>query len=216
MEIEDTDLLHTVNTLLNDETGEEEKPWSEEVQRMKILSVLDDYEEMMKGRQKELNSLKEMGAMMTVVKRSEAVGKRVIQTRWVDQKKDDRVKSRLVLKDYNRCQGATQPEMFSLTPSTLSLKTMLAASSHDRNSHPEREHIAIAIDEHTAFLHADVDEDIFAEPPQPDEWYDAALRDDEVWKLNKALYGYRKAPKLRHKHVGSILESLNHHPLHSC
>ena len=48
MEINDTDLMHTMNTLLNDETGEEEKPWSEEVQRMKILSVLDDYEEMMK------------------------------------------------------------------------------------------------------------------------------------------------------------------------
>ena len=70
----DTDLLHTVNTLLKDETGEEEKPWSEEVQKTKILSVLDDHEEMMKGRQKELNSLKEVGAM-TAVKRSKAVGK---------------------------------------------------------------------------------------------------------------------------------------------
>ena len=29
VEINDTDLLHTVNTLLNDETGEREKPWSE-------------------------------------------------------------------------------------------------------------------------------------------------------------------------------------------
>ena len=29
---------------------------------MKILSALDDNEEMMKGRQNELNSLKEMGA----------------------------------------------------------------------------------------------------------------------------------------------------------
>ena len=57
-EIKDTDLLHTLNTLLNDETGEEEKPWSEDVQRMEILSVLDDYEEKMKGRQKVLNSLK--------------------------------------------------------------------------------------------------------------------------------------------------------------
>ena len=53
---------------------------------MKILSVLDDYEEMMKGRQKELNSLKEVGSM-TVVKGSEAFGKRVIQTRWVDRDK---------------------------------------------------------------------------------------------------------------------------------
>ena len=57
VEIKDTDLLHTVHTLLNDKTSEEEKPWSEEVQRMKILSVLADYEEMMKGRQKELNSM---------------------------------------------------------------------------------------------------------------------------------------------------------------
>ena len=29
VEINDTDLLHTVNTFLNNETGEEEKPWSE-------------------------------------------------------------------------------------------------------------------------------------------------------------------------------------------
>ena len=60
VEIMDTDLLHTVNTLLNDKTGEDKKPWSEEVQKTKILSVLDDHEEMTKGRQKELHSLKEM------------------------------------------------------------------------------------------------------------------------------------------------------------
>ena len=59
----------------------------------------------------------------------------------MDREKDGRVKSRLVLKDYNRCQGRTQPEMFSPTPSTLSLKTMLAASSHDRNNDPESNHI---------------------------------------------------------------------------
>ena len=142
------------------------------------FTVLDDYEEMMKGRQKELNSLKEMGTM-TVVKRTEAVGKRTIQTRWVDREKDGKVKSRLVLKDYNRCQGRTQPEMFSPTPSTLSLKTMLAASSHDRNNDPESNHITVSIDVHTAFLHADVDQDLLAEPPEPDEWYDAGLKEDE-------------------------------------
>ena len=176
------------------------------------LTVLDDYEEMMKGRQKELNSLKEMGTM-TVVKRSEAVGKTTIQTRWVDREKDGQVESRLVLKDYNRCQRRTQPEMFSPTPSTLSLKTMLAASSHDRNNDPESDQITIAIDVHTAFLHANVDQQLFAEPPEPDEWYDAGLKEDEVWRLNKALYGYRKAPKLWHQHIVSILESLNNHPL---
>ena len=102
--------------------------------------------------------------------------------------------------------------MFPPTPSTLSLKTMLAASSHDRNNDPESNHITVSIDVHTAFLHADVDQELFAEPPEPDEWY-AGLKEDEVWKLNKALYGYRKAPKLWHQHLVSVLESLNYHPL---
>ena len=203
-------LMNVVSMLTKDENMSEAN--SNEDNEMLKLTVLDDYEEMMKGRQKELNSLKEMGTM-TVVKRSEAVGKRTIQTRWVDREKDGRVKSRLVLKDYNRCQGRTQPEMFSPTPSTLSLKTMLAASSHDRNNDPESNHITVSIDVHTAFLHADVDQDLFAEPPEPDEWYDAGLKEDEVWKLNKALYGYRKAPKLWHQHLVSVLESLNYHPL---
>ena len=124
VEIEDTNLLHTVNALLKNETGEEAKPWSGELEKTKIFTVVDDHEEMMKGWQKGLNSLKEMSAM-TAVKRSEAVGKRVIQTRWVYRENDGRVKARLVLKDFNRSQGRTQPEMFSPTPSTLSLQCWL-------------------------------------------------------------------------------------------
>ena len=152
-----------MTTLLNDETGEEAKPWSDESEKVKILRILDDHKEVKKGRQKELNSLKEMG-VMTDVKRSQAADKRVIQPRWVDREKDGCVKSRLVLKDFNRDQGRAQPEMFAPTPSTLSLKTTLAASSHDRNNHPERGYIAIAIYVHTVFLHANIDQELFAEP----------------------------------------------------
>ena len=46
----------------------------DEDSEMPKLTVLDDHEEMMKGWQKVLNSLKEIGAM-TVVKGSEAVAK---------------------------------------------------------------------------------------------------------------------------------------------
>ena len=60
-------------------------------------------------------------------------------------------------------QGRTQPGMFAPTPSTPSLKTMLAASSHDRNGHPELDYVAIAIGVHTAFLHADIDQELFAD-----------------------------------------------------
>ena len=80
---------------MKDETVQETNP--DEDSEMPKLTVLDGHEEMTKGRQKELNSLKEMGAM-TVVKRSEAVGRRAIQTRWADREKDGRVQSRLFLK----------------------------------------------------------------------------------------------------------------------
>ena len=39
------------------------------------------------------------------------------------------------------------------------------------------------------------------------------MNEDEVWKLHKALYGYRKAPKLGHQHVVTILENLKFHSL---
>ena len=74
-----------------------------------MLTILDDPEEVMKERQKELNSLKEMG-VMTAVKRATAAGKRVIQTRWVDREKDGCVKSRLVLKDINHTQSRTDAD----------------------------------------------------------------------------------------------------------
>ena len=83
---------------------------------------------------------------------------------------------------------------------------MLAASSHDRNNHSEEDYIAIVLDVHTAFLHADIDQDQYAEPPEE-------LNEDEVWKLHKALYGYKKAPTLWHRHVVTILENRNFHSL---
>ena len=80
----DENLLNVVSILTKDENIPEAN--SNEDNEMPKFTVLYDYEEMMKGRQKELNSLKEMGTM-TVVKRTEAVGKRTIQTRWVDREK---------------------------------------------------------------------------------------------------------------------------------
>ena len=168
-----------------------------------MLTILDDPKEVIKGRQKELNSLKGMG-VMTAVKRTTAAGKRVIHTRWVVRAKDGCVQSRLVLKDINHSHGRMQTEMFVPTPSTRSLETVLATSSHDRNNHPEDDYVAIAIDVHTTFLRADMDQDLNAEPPEESE-----LNEDEVWNLHRALYGYRKAPQLWRQHVVTILENLN-------
>ena len=37
------------------------------------------------------------------------------------------------------------------------------------------DHIIIATDVHTAFLHADVDQELFAEPPESEEWKESEL-----------------------------------------
>ena len=83
---------------------------------------------------------------------------------------------------------------------------MLAVSSHDRNNRSESDYIAIAIDVHTAFLHVDIDQELFAEPPRESE-------EEEGWKLQNASHRYRKARKLTHPHVLTLLESQNYHPL---
>ena len=59
-------LVNVVNMLTKDENMPEAN--SNQDNEMPKLTVLEDYEEIMKGRQKELNSLKEMGTV-TVVKR---------------------------------------------------------------------------------------------------------------------------------------------------
>ena len=41
VEVQDSGLLHTVNTLLHDETGEEAKPCRDESEKAKILTILD-------------------------------------------------------------------------------------------------------------------------------------------------------------------------------
>ena len=116
----DADLLNVVNALMSDETVPETN-LDEDSELPKMLTILDDPKEVMKGRQKELNSLKEMG-VMTAVKRTTAASKRVMQTRWVDREKDGCVKSRSVLKDIHHSHGRMQTEMCAPTPSTLSLK----------------------------------------------------------------------------------------------
>ena len=103
--------------------------------------------------------------------------------------------------------------MFSPTPSNVVSENDVGCELIRQNNDPESNHVTVSIYVHTAFLHADVDQDLFAEPPEPDEWYDAGLKEDEVWKLNKALDGCRKAPKLWHQHLVRVLESLNYHPL---
>ena len=72
----DEKLLNVVSILTKDENIPEAN--SNEDNEMPKFTVLDDYEEMMKGKQEELNSLKENGYDDICEK-----DWRTIQTRWV-------------------------------------------------------------------------------------------------------------------------------------
>ena len=87
----ETEQKHSEN--VNAQSANTVKDDSEQV---KIPCILDDPNEVKRGRQTEVNSLKEVGVMVTV-KRSSTAKKRVIRTRWVDRVKDGSVMSRLVL-----------------------------------------------------------------------------------------------------------------------
>ena len=113
----DEHLANVVNMLTKDENMPEAN--SNEDNEMPKLTVLDVYEEMMKGRQKRAE-LTERNGYDASCKKSEAVGKRTIPKRWVNREKDGRVKSRLVLKDYNRCQGVHSPRCFINTVNVVS------------------------------------------------------------------------------------------------
>ena len=102
----------------------------------------------------------------------------------------------------NRDHGRTQPEMFAPTP-TLSLKTMLGVSSHDRNNHPKCDCIAIAIDVHTAFLHADIDQALFCSQ---------SYVKMKFGNCTQRCMDIAKHRNCGPQHVVTLLESLNFSP----
>ena len=70
------------------------------------------------------------------------------------------------------------------------------------NSTLEPQELIIA-DVSQAFLHAEIDDEVFVQPPSEVDGIKICVGEEEitldsskVWRLRNALYGYRKAPKL--------------------
>ena len=134
---------------------------------------------------------------MTVVKRSEAVGERTIQTRWVDREKDGRVKSRLVFKRLQSMSGAyTARDVFTNTVDVVSEKRCWLRAHTTETMTRSQTKTQFRLTCTQQFLHADVDQDLFAEPPEPDEWYDAGLKEDEVWEIEQSTVRISQSTKI--------------------
>ena len=155
---------------------------------------------------KELSSLIDFKVFVEVSP-TEAVGHRVIGTRWVITPKGDGVKARLVCTEvaHGKMEG-----IFSATPSALATRLCLFLASFQGNE-------VLVCDISTAFLHASVEgagessEPIFVRPPRELQ-RDGPEGRPFLWRLQKALYGLRRAPALFQAHLRSVLISLGFAP----
>ena len=111
----------------------------------------------------------------------------VVTSKWVYSVKRnpegtiDRFKARLVARGFSQRYGFDYWDTYSPTVLACSIRTFLTVcKAQNMEVHQ--------VDVKTAFLHGEIDGDIYVRPPAP--YY----KPGKVWKLNKALYGLKQAP----------------------
>ena len=129
-------------------------------------------------------------------------GKKAIGCKWVFKKKQGdshregvRFKARLVAKGYSQKKGTDYDEIFSPVVRHTSIRLVLAlVASWDL--HLEQ------MDVKTAFLHGDLEEEIYMEQP---EGFVEPGKEQLVCSLRKSLYGLKQAPRQWYKKFDSYM-----------
>ncbi|RVX00702.1 Retrovirus-related Pol polyprotein from transposon TNT 1-94 [Vitis vinifera] len=127
--------------------------------------------------------------------------------KWVDAMRDEmevkqeehtsqpRYKARLVVKGFNQKKGIDFDEIFSPVVKMSSIRVVLGlAASLDLEIQQ--------MDVKTAFLHGDLDKEIYMEQP---EGFVLKGKEDYVCKLKKSLYGLKQAPRQWYKKFESVM-----------
>jgi ATP-binding cassette subfamily B (MDR/TAP) protein 1 len=128
-------------------------------------------------------------------------GKRALKNKWVFRLKIDehcsrpRYKARLVMKGFGQKKGIDFEEIFSPMVKMSSIRVVLGLAA-SLNLEVEQ------LDVKTAFLHGDLDEEIYMEQP---ERFEAKGKEQLVCKLKKSLYGLKQAPRQWYKKFDSFM-----------
>ena len=113
-------------------------------------------------------------------------------------KNDDKTllkyKARLVVKGFGQKQGIDFDEIFSLVVKMCSIRVTLGLAA-SMNLKLEK------LDFKTAFLHGELDEEIFIAQP---EGFKVKGKETMVCKLKKSLYGLKHAPRQWYKKFDSF------------
>lgn len=129
-------------------------------------------------------------------------GRKAIGCKWVLKIKRNpdgsvnKYKARLVIKGYAQKYGIDYNETYAPVMQLTSLRTLIALATA-RGMYMEH------MDVETAFLNAELEEDIYMEQPQE---YQVAGKEHLVCKLKRSLYGLKQAPRCWNKNVDSFLK----------
>ena len=131
-------------------------------------------------------------------------GAKAIGLKWIFKIKRNadgsinKYKSRLVAKGYIQRHGVDFEEVFAPVARIETVRFIIAlAASRGWEIHH--------LDVKTAFLHGDLKEDVYVQQP---EGFRVKGKEEKVYKLRKALYGLRQAPRAWNEKLNSVLEGL--------
>ena len=142
----------------------------------------------------ELESLKKNGTYNVV---ELPKGKKALKNKWVFKVKTRvdgslKYKARLVIKGFLQKEGVDYSETFAPVVKYKSLRLLLGIANQ-RNMEVHQ------MDVTTAFLHGDLEEEIYMVPPEGMEVK------GKVWKLERSLYGLKQAPRCWNKKIDQFL-----------
>lgn len=131
-------------------------------------------------------------------------GHKVIDLKWIFKLKKDasgrvvKHKARLVAKGYVQEHGIDFEEIFAPVTRLETVRLLLALSA---KNNWEVHHLDVK----TAFLNGDINEEVYVAQPKG---YVKKGQEKLVYKLSKALYGLRQAPRAWYAKLNSCLEKL--------
>lgn len=109
----------------------------------------------------------------------------VFKTKYNEKGEVDKFKARLVAKGYHQTQGIDFHEVFAPVARWDTIRTLLGVAA-------QKEWTVLQLDVKSAFLHGELNEEVYVKQPPGFEIRDEA---DKVYKLRKALYGLKQAPR---------------------
>ena len=132
------------------------------------------------------------------------MGKKALHNKWVFRIKEEhdaskRYKARLVVKGFQQKEGIDYTDIFSPVVKLITIRTVLGLVMKE-DLHLQQ------MDVKTAFLHGDLDEEIYMQQPQG---FEVKGKEKLVCKLQKSLYGLKQAPRQWYKKFDSFMKG-NH------